>query len=139
MQAREMTSNAHEMKIGITKKRKVQHDMKQQSLLFGELPDEMVMNILSYGDMDDIENTRAWQSKKVQHFTESICKEKAAEKNNLDNMKWIYEDIGDTEFYFDDEKFTCTGTITDLCSDKEPHSVSRMGCGKRKHFDVELA
>ena len=53
MQAREMTitSNAHEMEIGITKKRKVENDMKQQTLLlFGKPPDQMVMSILSFGE-----------------------------------------------------------------------------------------
>ena len=73
------------MKSRMTKKQKVEITI---SSLFGELPDEMVLTILSYGEMNDIQNTRIWQSKKV----------KASENNNLDNLKWIYECIGDTNF-----------------------------------------
>ena len=57
-----------------------------------------VLIILSYGTMNDIENTRDWQSENVKHCTETRTKMEAAEKNNLDNMKWIYSYIGDTTF-----------------------------------------
>ena len=150
------TSNAHEIKIGKTKKRKIQlkscgktlmnvfkavlqmqimphpHRISPEAAptrnpgnsaklsLFGKLCDEVVLNILSYCDLDDIQSTRIWQSKKVHHFTETTCKEKAAEKNNLDNMKWIYKAIGDTDFYpCNYEDMTCSGRRIKKCLIKE--------------------
>ena len=71
---------------------------------------------------EDIQSTRGWQSKKAQHCTETIKKLKAAEDNNLDNLKWIYDYIGDIEFksnYEEDEydedgymiPISCTGNL----------------------------
>ena len=54
--------------------------------------------------MEDIQSTRGWQSKNVQHCTETKTKLKAGEDDNLDNLKWIYDYIGDTEFKSDSEK-----------------------------------
>ena len=82
----------------LEKKQKVQHVMKQELLLFGKLPDEMVVNILSYGTIEDIQNTRVNQTEKVKECTKTRSKLEAAEKNNLDNLKWIHVYIRDTEF-----------------------------------------
>ena len=71
---------------------------KKQKSLFGKLPDEMVLTILSYGEMEDIHNTRVWQSRKVQYYTKTRYNWKAAANNNIDNLKWIYDFIGDTNF-----------------------------------------
>ena len=97
MQAKEIMNKSLEMKSGKENKQKVQSIIQRRSL-FDKLPDEMVLTILSYNDMEDIESTRGWQSKKVQHCTETRTKIEAAKKNNLDNLKWIYDYIGDTEF-----------------------------------------
>ena len=99
MQAKEIIhkSKALEMESGKDKRQKVQDVMSIRSL-FDKLPDEMVLTILSYGEMEDIQSTRGWQSKNVQHCTETRTKIEAAKKNNLDNLKWIYDYIGDTEF-----------------------------------------
>ena len=70
--------------------------------LFDKLPDEMVLTILSYGEMEDIESTRDWQSKNVQQCTETTLKIKAAKDDNLDNLKWIHGYIGDIEFKSND-------------------------------------
>ena len=95
----------------MTKRQKVE-SMSRQSL-FRDLPDEMVLNILSYGKMEDIQNTRVWQSKKVQRCTETISNIKASCNNNLDNLKWIYGFIGDTDFTGnlseDGIELNCTG------------------------------
>ena len=65
------TSNAHEVEIRKTKESKEQYDMS----LFCKLHDEQVSNILSiYRDLDDIDGTRVWPSKEVQHFTETTWK-----------------------------------------------------------------
>ena len=109
--------NAHEVEIGKTKKRKVHQS------LFGNLPDELVMNVLSYGNKKDIHRTRVWQSKKVQHLTVTTSKIKAAENNNLDNMIWIYESIGDTDFYSDKKGPSYTGKTIKVCIGKEFHNV----------------
>ena len=61
----------------------------------------MVLHILSYGDMDDI------QARQI--LSGTTCKVEAAEKGDLGNMRWIYEDIGDTEFYLVEGKLNCTG------------------------------
>ena len=37
--------------------------------LFEGFPDEIVLVILSYGTMKDIQSTRVWQSKDVKHRT----------------------------------------------------------------------
>ena len=66
--------------------------------MFKGFPDEIVLIILSYGTMKDIGNTRNWQTKNVMHCTETRTKEKAAENDNMDNMKWIYNYIEDTVF-----------------------------------------
>ena len=79
------------------KRQKVQNVMPIRSL-FDKLPVEMVLTILSYNDMEDIQSTRGWQSKKVQHCTETRTKIEAAKNKNLDNLKWIHGYIGDIEF-----------------------------------------
>ena len=99
MQAKEIMNKSLEMKSGKENKQKVQSIIQRRSL-FDKLPDEMVLTILSYNDMEDIESTRGWQSKKVQHYTETRSKMEAAKKDNLDNLKWIYEFIGDTDFNY---------------------------------------
>ena len=96
------------------KRQKVQSSISRQSL-FGKLPDEMVLTVLSYGEIKDIKRTRVWQSKKVQHCTETRSNFKASENNNLENLKWIYGFIGDTDFTDQVSyqagivKFNCTG------------------------------
>ena len=83
-------------------------------LLFDKLPDEMVLTILSYGDMEDIQSTRGQQSKNVKHCTETRSKLEAARNNNLDNLKWIYGYIGNTKSDFeedDDAKFDEDGNL----------------------------
>ena len=81
--------------------------------MFGECPDEVVLLILSFCPMKDIRNTRSWQTEIVRHSTETRTKLIAAEYDNLDNLKWIYGYIGDTEFYYGNgeygEKTNCTG------------------------------
>ena len=100
------------MNIGKEKKQKVQHDMKR-SLLFKECPDEVVLIILSFCPINDIQSTRIWQTDIVRHSTETTIKLKAAKNNNLDNLKWIHGYIGDTYFPDDDddeeEEENCTG------------------------------
>lgn len=85
------------MNIETVKKQKLQGSFKRS--LFGALPDETVLIILSYGTIEDIQSTRVWQSEKVKHFTELTCKIKVAENDNMENMKWVYEDIGDIESF----------------------------------------
>ena len=116
MQAKEIMNLSLEMENGKKKRQKVQENMAIRSL-FDNLPDEMVLTILSYGEMVDIQNTRGWQSKNVQHCTETIWTWVAAENNNLDNLKWIYGYIGKIEFktdesddeYDDEEEYDETG------------------------------
>ena len=86
------------MNMGMNKKQKVQSSSTTRQSLFGKLPDEMVLTILAYGEMEDIESTRVWQSKKVQHCTHSRSNFEASYNNNFDNLKWIYDFIGDTDF-----------------------------------------
>ena len=82
-------------------------------MLFGVLPDEMVLSILSYGTIKDIENTRVWQTEKVKECTTTTTMIKAAKNDNLDTMKWIYHYIGKTEFHNDPKKpkKNCTGKL----------------------------
>ena len=84
-------------------------DMKQESI-FGVLPDEMVLSILSYGTIKDIENTRVWQTEKVKECTTTTSMIKAAKNDNLDTMKWIYIYI-EKKIYIDreDPDEDCTG------------------------------
>ena len=90
-----MKTGAYNIK---TEKVKIlQRCMSRQSL-FGQLPDDMVLTILSYGEMEDIQNTRIWQSKKVQHWTETRSNFEASKLNNFENLKWIYGFIGDMSF-----------------------------------------
>ena len=98
----------NELIIRKEKKQKIVHGMKR-SLLFGECPDEVVLIILSFCPIKDIENTRVWQMEIVRHSTVTRIKLKAAENNNFDNLKWIYNYIGDTEFYDQDAKSNCIG------------------------------
>ena len=86
-----------EMKKIQVRMEKVEIQPKRRSL-FNGCPDEMVLIILSFGDMEDIQSTRVWQTDNVQHCTESICKVGAAANDNLDNLKWIYNCIEDTKF-----------------------------------------
>ena len=102
------------MNIGKKRKKKVDHGTKPRSLLFGECPDEIVLIILSFCPIEDIQNTRIYQTDIVRHITVTNIKLKAAKNGNLDNLKWIYRDIGDREFYDDSkshhEESNCTGT-----------------------------
>ena len=66
------------------------HTVTKRSFFFNKCPDELVLMILSYGTMEDIESTRTWQTEKVQKWTETRSMEEAAKNNNLYNMKWIY-------------------------------------------------
>ena len=87
-----------EMKMeSIAKRQKVKVQPKRRSL-FNGCPDEIVLIILSFGDMEDIQSTRIWQTANVQHCTVVTAKGKAAKNDNLDNLKWIYNYIGDTKF-----------------------------------------
>ena len=104
MRAREMEAN--EIK-NVSKKQKVQSVLRRS--LFNKLPEEMVLTILSYGTMEDIQSTRVWQSKKVQHWTETITNYEASVKKNFDNLKWIYGFIGDMDFNKKMSKRNCTG------------------------------
>ena len=94
---KKIKSKALKIESGKEKRRRVQNIMPIRSL-FDKLPDEMVLTILSYGEMVDIQNTRGWQSKNVQHCTETKTRLEAAKDYNLDNLKWIYDYIGDTKF-----------------------------------------
>ena len=92
-----MESRACEMNMNMAKKQKVVITISRQSF-FGKLPDEMVLTILAYGEMEDIQNTRVWQSKDVQYCTKTRSNWEASFNNNLDNLKWIYDFTGDTTF-----------------------------------------
>ena len=63
----------------------------------------MVLSILSYGTIEDIQNTRIWQTEKVKECTTTRSKLEAAKNDNLDTMKWIQEYIGDIEFKINSE------------------------------------
>ena len=98
----------------MTKKQKVRRSISRHvSLLFGNLPDEMVLTILAYGEIKDIQSTRVWQSKKVQQYTQTRSHWEASVQNNFDNMKWIYDFIGNTDLTHNLEEFktvfNCTG------------------------------
>jgi hypothetical protein len=84
------------------KKQKVESLSKNP--LFGFCPDEMVLTILSFLPLEDIQSTRVWQSKNMKQCT-------YAKKKNFYNLKWIHEFIGDTNFdyTFEDATFNCTG------------------------------
>ena len=108
---------ACKMNIKTTKRQKVDMTISRQSLL-SKLPDEMFLTILSYGEMEDIQNTRVWQSRRVQHWTETKSIWEASKNNNFDNLKWIYAFIGDTNFTHTLEDsngsitvLNCTGTF----------------------------
>ena len=75
------------------KKQKVKDDKNttMQMSLFYKLPDEIFLHLLHYCETDEIENTRAWQSKVVQHCTETRDMIQAVKNGNLDNIKWIKE------------------------------------------------
>ena len=75
--------------------------------LFGRLPDEMVVTILFYGEMEDIQSTRVWQSKLVKRCTKTRSNWKDSINNHLDNLKWIYDFIGDTNFTKKIERGPC--------------------------------
>ena len=94
------------------KKQKVQCELKR-SLLFGECPDEIVLIILFFCSIQDIRSTRVYQTEVVRHSTVTRIKVRAAENDNLDNLQWIHDYIGDTEFCsgFGEhgEEITCTG------------------------------
>ena len=53
MQAKEIMNLSLEIENGKKKRQKVQENMAIRSL-FDNLPDEMVLTILSYGEMEDI-------------------------------------------------------------------------------------
>ena len=89
--------------LTIENKKKNQSVSKPKTL-FGKLPDEMAMHILSFCSTEDSRNTRAWQTEIVKRCTETTCKLKAARNNNLDAIKWIYNCIGDTKFIMEPKK-----------------------------------
>ena len=65
--------------------------------LFDIIPDELMLIILSYGTMEEIQNTRVYQSTKIQQHTETMSSWAACQNNNLDNLKWIFGRTGDIE------------------------------------------
>ena len=65
------------------------------SVLFTGLPDDIVLILLSYCDLESIQSTRVWQSAKVRYYTQTITMNEAIAKENLDNMKWIKYHMGD--------------------------------------------
>ena len=69
-QEKNMKKESRACEMNIKMSQKVERNIAGQSF-FGKLPDEMVLTILSYGEMEDIKNTRLWQSKKVQYWTET--------------------------------------------------------------------
>ena len=97
----EWTQRPYETSGGMVKKRKMEIQPKRRLSLFNGFPDEIVLIILSFGTMQDIRGTRVWQTAIVQHCTVTTNKTKAAENDNLDNLKWIHNCIGDTEFSID--------------------------------------
>ena len=103
--------------MNIEKKQKVHHGTKR-SLLFNGFPDEVVLIILSFCPEEDIENTRVWQTETVRHSTKTRNKLKATRKDNFDNLKWIYDYIGDTEFNNGSGEngfeLNCTGTLKQI-------------------------
>ena len=68
-----------------------------------------VLIILSYGSMKDIESTRTWQTEKVQKWTLTRSKVSAVQNNNIQNMIWIHETIGDKQY--SNSNLFCTGKI----------------------------
>ena len=50
------------------------------------LPEEMVLSILSYGTIEDIQNTRIWQTEKVKECTTTRSKLEAAK--NVTSTQW---------------------------------------------------
>ena len=84
------------------KKKKVDCPAKRQlSLFFNVFPDEIVLIILSYGTLPDINSTRIWQTKIVQHCTGTNIMKDAIEKGNLNNVKWIWENNTNWDEYKD--------------------------------------
>ena len=68
----------------------VEIQSKRKLSLFNGYPDEIVLIILAFGDIKDIQSTRGWQTINVQHCTEIRSKTQAAKNDNLDNLKWTY-------------------------------------------------
>ena len=88
----------------MNKKQKVQITISRQS-------------ILPYGEVEDMQSTRLWQSRKVQHWTKTRSNWKASIMNNLDSLKWIYDYIGDTDFTNKvEESDTIVGVNKNLCT-----------------------
>ena len=78
--------------------------------MFGECPDELVLIILSFCHMEDIENTRVWQTEFARHSTVTKIKLEAAKNDSLDNLRWIYGfNIADTQFYEDSHEEESSG------------------------------
>ena len=94
----EWTQRPYETSGGMVKKRKMEIQPKRKLSLFNGCPDEIVLIILSFGTMQDIQSTRVWQTAIVQHYTVTRSKTKAIENDNLDNLKWIYNFVGEKEF-----------------------------------------
>ena len=53
------------------------------------VPDEMMLNILQFNTIVEIENTREFQSEFVKKCTTFVDMKDAIRTNNLSNMKWI--------------------------------------------------
>ena len=99
--------------IVVKRRRKIHEDdgKKQQRIsLFHLVPDEIVMMILSFGTLLDIQCTRGWQSKMVRKYTETRNMIDAAKNDNLDNMIWIYEYIYKPIYASSYLGMNCTGT-----------------------------
>ena len=85
---------AVDMAIPVSKKAKTSHAKKNGlslGALLENLPDDMMLIVLQFGNMEDIQHTRDLQSKAVQHRTVCVDMEKAIRAYNLSNMKWIKE------------------------------------------------
>ena len=93
----------------MVKKRKMEIQPKRKLSLFNGFPDEIVLIILSFGTIKDIQSTRVWQTAIAQHCTVTRSKLVAIENDNLDNLKWIYNCIGDTRFITTTRYKNCEG------------------------------
>ena len=98
----EWTQRPYETSGGMVKKRKMEIQPKRKLSLFDGCPDEIVLIILSFGTIKDIQSTRVWQTVFVQHYTVTRSKTKAIENANLDNLKWMYNFVGDTKLKWND-------------------------------------
>ena len=96
MEEQELKTEQDE-ELTIENKKKNQSVSKPKTL-FGKLPDEMALNILSFCSTEDSRNARVCQTEFVQRCTETTCKLEAARTYNYDAMKWIYNYIRDTTF-----------------------------------------